>query len=892
MNQPDTTYRVQLSPQFTFQDLDRILDYLDDIGISTIYSAPIFQATKGSTHGYDVMDPFTINNEIGTLEEFKAIGKRLKKKGMTWIQDIVPNHMAFHSENPWLKDIFEIGTHSKFYNYFDIDWNFKGLNKLIAPFLGTNIEEALNNGEINIKLEQKGIFIEYFEDQYPVNIDTYIEILTKAGELVWVKRFTEFAENIEQWSELKKSFFHAVSENPELKQILVSVIERVNASVEQLKQALDLQNYILSHWQKTESEINYRRFFTINGLICLRMEDPEVFETYHTFIKELCDEGLIQGLRIDHIDGLFDPTTYLARLREMLGDNFFIIVEKILEFDEKLPGHWPVQGTSGYDFLAEVNHLFTNPRGQEEFTMNYDKISPKIPDYDTLVYQKKIFILKERMGGELHNLWILLKSNLLLKDESPDEKSWKGALSAFLAAFPVYRIYPDQFPLKPKQVQIDEIAYKKASEEFPEYKKELDYLKKVYLGEAPQGSFEMLYFLQRCQQYSGPLAAKGVEDTSFYIYNRLIAHNEVGDSPMNFGMSRKEFHQKMQLRNKDYPRSINATATHDTKRGEDARMRLLVLSEISGEWFKVVAKWKEIASRIRKDKSVPDNNEEYFIYQALLGSMPFEEGEREDFILRTIEYLKKVLREAKIHSNWAEPDEAYENSVFEFIKDILSNETFRNSFDPFFTKIAGFGAIKSLGQTLIKITAPGIPDVYQGTELWDLSYVDPDNRRPVDYGIRTNYLADFRAFSKSNLKKKNNTLKLNYATGKIKMYVLFKTLLRRRREKEIFKKGEYLPLALTGICGKNFIAYARILGEDWRIILVPIYVSGIFDNQTLKPKNGSLFDVFIKLPEDAPTEWDFVFTGQSLFADGKIPLQECISEFPVAILKNRKQIWT
>ncbi|HSP84010.1 MAG TPA: hypothetical protein VLN72_09810, partial [Gillisia sp.] len=296
-------------------------------------------------------------------------------------------------------------------------------------------------------------------------------------------------------------------------------------------------------------------------------------------------------------------------------------------------------------------------------------------------------------------------------------------------------------------------------------------------------------------------------------------------------------------------------------------------------------------SRIRKDKTIPDKNEEYFIYQALLGSMPFEEEEQDDFLARTNEYLKKVLREAKIHSNWAEPNESYEEAGFEFVRDIMGTETFRKSFDPFFTKIAGFGAIKSLGQTLIKITAPGIPDVYQGTELWDLSYVDPDNRRSVDYAIRTNYMADFRAFSKSNLKKKNHTLKLHYSTGKIKMYVLFKTLLKRRREKEIFQKGEYLPLSVIGKAGKNFIAYARVLGEEWRIILTPINVSGIFDYETLKPQTGSLFDLFIKLPEDAPTEWDFVFTGQSVITEGKIPLQDCFSEFPVAILKNRKQTW-
>jgi len=337
---------------------------------------------------------------------------------------------------------------------------------------------------------------------------------------------------------------------------------------------------------------------------------------------------------------------------------------------------------------------------------------------------------------------------------------------------------------------------------------------------------------------------------------------------------------------------LNATATHDTKRGEDARMRLDVLSEIPREWFQIVEEWNGIAQTIRKDQKIPDKNEEYFIYQTLLGNMPFKE-EDEQFLERTRVYLQKVLREAKINSNWVQPNEVYENTVFEFVKDILENENFRKSFDPFWKKIAGFGAMKSLGQSLIKITAPGIPDVYQGTELWDFSYVDPDNRRAVGFALRTNYVADFRTFSKSNLNKKIHSLRLNYKTGKIKMYVLSKTLITRRREKEIFQKGEYLPLSIKGKGSKNFICFARIFGDEWRIIVVPIFVAGVFDPETLKPRNGDLSDVFIYLPDNAPLEWDYIFSGKSTISEeGKIPVQDFISEFPVAILKNRKQTWT
>ncbi|QED37086.1 malto-oligosyltrehalose synthase [Antarcticibacterium arcticum] len=892
MIQPDTTYRLQLSPQFTFKDLDRILDYLDDLGISTIYSAPFFKASKGSMHGYDILDPFTINPEIGTLEEFKAIGDRMKKKEMTWIQDIVPNHMAFHPNNPWIKDIFELGPQSRFYNYFDIDWGFKDLNKVFTPFLGSSLEEALDQEELKLVFNEKGIFIEYFDAQYPVNIDTYITLLREGGESYWLNRFISFSENCEQWNEIKQSFLENVFKNDELEKRLGAEINSINNSKKSLKEILRLQYFVLIHWQKTETEINYRRFFTINGLICLRMEEAEVFNNYHTFIKELCDEGYIHGLRIDHIDGLFDPESYLQRLRETLGENFYIIVEKILEFEEKLPRQWPVHGTSGYEFLAQANHLFTQTKGQEEFTFEYEKISPKIPNYESLIYQKKLFILKERMGGELHNLWLLLKSNELLPEVFPEENLWKDALAAFLGAFPVYRVYPRKFPLKPKQIQIIAAAYLKATAEFPGLEKELKYLNELYMGEAQKDKSKMLHFLQRCQQFSGPLAAKGVEDTSFYIYNRLIAHNEVGDSPGNFGLSVKGFHQKMLQRSKENSLSLNATATHDTKRGEDARMRLDVLSEIPGEWFKIVGEWRAIAQTFRKDQNIPDKNEEYFIYQSLLGNLPFKEND-DEFLERTGAYLQKVLREAKIHSNWATPDEVYENKVFEFIKDLLENENFRKSFDPFWSKVAGFGAIKSIGQCLIKITAPGIPDIYQGTELWDFSYVDPDNRRAVDYALRTNYVADFRTFSKSNLSKKIHSLKLNYINGKIKMYVLSKSLITRRREKDIYQKGEYVPLTLKGKGSKNFISYARVLGEEWRLIVVPVFVTGIFDPETLKPRNGYLSDVFISLPENAPLEWDYIFSGKSsITEEGLIPVQDFISEFPVALLKNRKQTWT
>ena len=886
MKNVDSTYRLQLSPQFTFKDLQKILGYLDEFGVATIYSVPFFQARQGSTHGYDVVHPFGINTEIGDLKQFRETRDRLKDKQITWLQDIVPNHMAFDPANPWIRDIFELGPESRYYNFFDIDWNYKGLKKVMLPFFGNTLEELLEKKEFKLKFDEEGFSLNYYESKYPLSTRSYAEVLSRIGEEDFSANFSGFTGNTSDWNELKGLFYQKFEKDTKLKTELSTAIEKINHSAEEIQKILDLQYFLPTHWKHTEQEINFRRFFTINGLICIRMEDPEVFETYHAFIKELCDDGLINGLRIDHIDGLFDPEGYLDQLRQMLGTDFYIIVEKILEADEKLPSHWPVEGTSGYEFLAKVNHLFTDSNNEKEFTEAYFEISPENADYAALVYRKKLFILKERMGGELLNLCSLLNQDLLPESVNMHKnENWKEALSVNLAAFPVYRIYPQGFPLKISEKEIIKEACKKALKEFPQLKEELNYLKLLLMGEAGTDPSKTLYFLQRCQQFTGPLAAKGVEDTSFYIYNRLVVHNEVGDSPENFGITATEFHQNMMNRKKEFPLSINATATHDTKRGEDSRMRLNVLSELPQEWFSNFKNWKTINAEIRKDKEVPDINEEYFIYQTLIAGMPFQD--EDDFFSRICDYLQKVLREAKVHSNWAEPDEAYEKSVFKFIEDILAHKNFRDSLGPFNEKIAGLGVIKSLGQILLKITAPGIPDIYQGTELWDLSFVDPDNRRPVDYDLRRKYLEEFKTFSKNKLPQELESMKSNYSSGRIKMFLMYKSLLQRKADRELFQKGEYIPLLISGKHSEKFISYARVLNGEWRIVIVPLIIAEVFNPKNLMPKNEQLGDVFINLPENAPSEWDSIFTGTTIITDGSLALKNLFDDFPVVFLKNR-----
>ena len=873
MKNPVSTYRVQLSPEYTLEDLEEILDYLDAFGISTIYAAPLFQARKGSSHGYDITNPFQLNKEIGKLDLFKRISDRLQQKNMTWLQDIVPNHMAFDGDNIWLQDIFELGPEASQYNFFDIDWEQSG--KLMAPFLGSPLEEVISKKELKLKVSKNGFSVTYFDHEYPAAARSYALILE--GFKSWEEKFRDFSGEKERWEELKEFLVREYQKDPDFRNSINKRLIDINASEEKLKEILEQQYFQPAHWKETETKINYRRFFTINDLICLRMEEEQVFESYHRFILQLCEEELIQGLRIDHIDGLFDPKAYLEKLREKLGPDFYIIIEKILEWDEKLPVHWPVQGTSGYGFLATVNQVLTNKESAELFLKAYKDVDPGHSNYNDLVYNQKLFILKERMGGEYENLWRLAVDLQLLEDRQ--ESKLKEALGAFLAGFSVYRIYPEEYPLRKRQEKIIEAAYKNAVSHSVHLEKELYQLKLIFLGEAEKNRDNMLQFLQRCQQFTGPLAAKGVEDTSFYIYNELISHNEVGDSPEVFGLSAEGFHQRMQLRKEDFPLSVNATATHDTKRGEDSRMRINVLTELGQEWFDHVAHWKQISEKLRQEKKTPDANEEYFIYQMLIGAWPFDGVPGEEFLERSTTYLQKVLREAKVNSSWAQPNEQYETQVYNFLEQLIKNEDFLQSFGKFHSKVAAYGAIKSLSQSLLKITAPGIPDVYQGTELWDLSYVDPDNRRPVDYPLRKQFLKEISSEPDPDLLK---SLKQDYKSGKIKMFSIHRALKARKQFPEVFEKGDYLPLEVTGRNSKSLIAFARKFQEKVVITVVPTLVTSFFDEQ-LQLRNDTINDLKVLIPEELSGSFKNEFTGRS-FSSEELDLNTIFADFPVALL--------
>lgn len=683
---PVSTYRIQFNKDFTFSHLERIIPYLNKLGVRTIYASPIFEATPGSTHGYDGTDPNKINPEIGSEQQLLRISEELKRRNIYWLQDIVPNHLAYHENNKWLMDVLEKGKSSEYAPYFDIMWDHPDFNgKLMVPFPGSELEKILKT-----KLPEA----KYFE---------------------------------------------------------------------------------IVPWQDTDKKINYRRFFLVNALICTNIQDDNVFSDYHSLIKKLSDAKVFNGLRVDHVDGLYDPAKYLNDLRRIAGDSSYIVVEKILEPGENMPG-WPVEGNSGYDFLGMVNNLFTNRAAEFEFTALYYDISGDNKSVEQQVMEKKAFILHHYMYGELDNLSRLYKETGLSDDLNDIEI--RKLIAEYLISCPVYRYYGDDVHLMERDN-----------------------------GKTGEG---IKKFYSRCMQFTGPLMAKGVEDTLMYTYNRFIGHNEVGDSSEFFGYSVQQFHSLMIYRSDHWRYSLNGTSTHDTKRGEDVRARLNALTCFYDEWSALVKKWMEENKKL-KTNGWPDNNDEYLIYQTLAGSYP---GPEDNYNDRLNEYLRKALREAKIHSNWAEPNEEYEQACIAFTQKILEgNSVFKKTFLPFFEKISFYGMFNSFGQLILKFTCPGIPDIYQGTELWDLSLVDPDNRRAVDYDIRMKMLEQEQPLDK---------LIKTYQSGEVKMALLQKLLQIRNQYTELLTEGEYVPIYFQGKYKDHVLAFMRKHDRKAIIVIVPV----------------------------------------------------------------------
>jgi (1->4)-alpha-D-glucan 1-alpha-D-glucosylmutase len=882
---PSCTYRVQFNPRFTFNHLGQIVDYLEDLGVTGIYSSPILQPFKGSEHGYDGINPGTLNPELGTLEELEKLSGCLRAKGIGWIQDIVPNHLAFHTSNVWLRDVLERGINSSYADYFDIDWEHPAYeDKLMVPFLGETVTESLKQEKLKLVFDPAlGFYFGYYDNQYPVSLETYPMLISgcfkeeineiNAAISVLVNNPTV---SYEHWTKLKEQLFSLLN-TEELLPCIQQKVKQLNTDRAALAYMLSNQHYVLCHFTVSHERINYRRFFNVNGLICLRVEDEKVFNEYHRYIHFLYEKKIIQGLRIDHVDGLKNPHEYIRRLRALFGEDCYIIVEKILDVKEELPATLAIQGTSGYEFLSYINQVITDRKGSEKLLAIYHEYVPQYKDYEDIVFKNKLANLETYLNGEWDNLLRLLLSLNLIDDGEISIADLKMALGAFMAAFPVYRVYIEKLPLDINDEQLVVAAFVTAFKRYPQLHHHLGLLRQLFVPHPdPTRNTSRLLFIQRLMQFTGPLAAKGIEDTTFYLYNPLISHNEVGDQPCVLGIPVREFHEKMKQRFMRNALSFNCTSTHDTKRGEDNRIRINIISELTEEWASLVAHWQKINEPFRKQINgvrAPITNDEYFLYQAIIGAFPEDLKLTNEFINRTKRYFTKVLRESKLMSDHINPNVEYEEAVFTFIDHLLNpDHEFLPSVLPFIKKIIRYANTYTMVQVIIKTTAPGIPDIYQGCELWDLSYVDPDNRRPVNFDLRRKLLDTLSQKEKENIDSLLQWANENYEIGAQKLLVTKKILQLRKANNQLFVEGEYIPVYSEG-SDRVVIAYFRRFQNDWILVVLPL---GIVCN--------SEKDLHLLLPADVPHCWKNIFTGEEISAS-TINVRQLLGKFPVAVLQ-------
>ncbi|MBT1688430.1 malto-oligosyltrehalose synthase [Dawidia soli] len=891
MFNPVATYRIQFHKQFNFTDFEKIIPYLQKLGVKTVYASPIFEAVPGSMHGYDVINPHRINPEIGTDSQLRSISRQLREAGIFWVQDIVPNHMAYHPENLWLMDVLEKGRNSVYESFFDQAWAselFQG--RLIVPILGSSLEDVLFNQELQISRAEQRLVFQYYDNAYPLHPRSYTTILHGSDMPDAIQVFINQIEELHtieepvaytlRWHELILQL-DALTKREDTLEYIEQRILATNDDKKLLRTVAEEQNYVFNAWQQADKRITFRRFFTVNELIGLNMQFGKVFEHYHKLIKSYVDEGIFQGLRIDHIDGLYDPTQYLERLRALVGEEVYIVAEKILQLEEDLPATWPIQGTTGYEFLAWVNNLLTPPDAEQPLSKYYATLVPDDASIQGQIRAKKANILFRHMGGELNNLArFLVDLNLIPKERRAQvsAEDFKSCLAELLIRFPTYRAYGNRVPLPPGDEQQLRALFRGIQAEIPQLTQAVELLEEALLERTTRGDEEYnaraIRFLMRCMQFSGPLMAKGVEDTLMYTYNRFIGHNEVGDSPEYFGLSVEKFHEIMKHRQGAWPLSLNASATHDTKRGEDVRARLNGVAAYAAEWVKTVEAWRKENASLRENDR-PDANDEYFIYQTLVGAYT-DAGDKE-FPERLEAYLTKALREAKRHTDWAAPDTGYEEVVKRFTTGLLQTQRpWMRSFQEFSARATEAGIRNSLSQVLLKFTCPGIPDVYQGCELWDLSLVDPDNRRPIDYHHRLEHLEQLDEAAAKDAAGIWSQLWHDRHDAGIKLWLTALLYRERTASQEIFADGDYIPLAVEGIHSRKVIAFARRHKRKQYIVIAPLYATAAAVDWQ---------DTCVLLPSDAPERWVNVLTRESRKETKRILVKDVLAVCPVGLLR-------
>jgi (1->4)-alpha-D-glucan 1-alpha-D-glucosylmutase len=930
MNIPTATYRLQFNPQFGFQNAARIVPYLADLGISHIYASPIFKARKGSSHGYDGVDPNQLNAELGTENDFKELHRKLSRKKIRWLQDIVPNHMAYDYANRMLMDVLQNGPSSRYYTFFDIEWDQaqKAAHKrLMAPFLGDRFARCLQNGELKLSFDDFGFAVNYYQLRLPLKMESYAKLLKPISAKLRIKlgnehanyaAFTNVIKRLDNLSVSKSTQKHRAevgwiksnlkdlyNANAVIRRCFEEVLRVYNAGGKKggrrddLGKLLSEQIFRLCYWKIANEQINYRRFFDINELICLRQENREVFDTTHRLIKKLVDEGYVNGVRIDHLDGLADPAEYLRLLSRHLGDTF-ILVEKILQPEESLPASWPVLGSTGYDFTFRVNGLFCVTKNEKKFDKIYEAFSGQTAGFEQIVSGCKRQVLKNQLGSDLNNLAERIKkvAGQAVGGCAMDFQRLREGLTEILVCFPVYRTYIDRKgPAGIDRICIRE-AVASAIRARPELASALTYIRGLLIGKVctppgednPATAEDAGKIIMRFQQLTAPLTAKGFEDTALYVYNRLVSLNEVGGDPRQFGCSANGFHRFIKKRARYWPYSMNSTATHDSKRGEDVRARINVLSELPEEWENHLRSWHTLnrKNRLRVDgEEVPDPNEEYMLYQTLLGAYPAEGPSDNYFVSRISQYLVKAVREAKIHSSWTEVNTEYEAALVSFAQKILhpaEGAPFLKAFLPFFKRVAFYGVWNTLSQTLLKITAPGVPDFYQGTELFDFHLVDPDNRRPVDFEKRKQFLEEILAEFSSDPMGLIRGLLAHRNDGRIKLFLIARALQTRNEQKELFQRGSYVPLAATGKFKAHIIAFARAYKNCRSITVMPRLLTGLVkENQN--PLGRRVWqDTEIIFAGKTASLWKNIFTAEMLRAKSSLKIGRILQHFPCALL--------
>jgi (1->4)-alpha-D-glucan 1-alpha-D-glucosylmutase len=961
---PVSTYRLQFRPGFGFTDASKILPYLDDLGVTDCYVSPILTPTSGSLHGYDICDHNRLNPELGSQADFEEWCAALRSRGMGHIVDVVPNHMACDPvSNVWWRDVLENGPSSPFAKYFDIDWDpvkpeLKG--KVLLPVLGDQYGRVLERGELQLQFENGALHLRHFDRDLPINprqsprvlgarrdelqqhvqggpaLREYLSILTALQNLPAYTE-EETGRVIERQREkevARERFIRLTTESPDIKEHVESVVRLANgivgdrSSFDLLHTLLEHQAYRLAYWRTAFDEINYRRFFDINELIGLRMDEPEVFEATHALLRQMIVSGQVTGLRIDHPDGLFDPAQYFDRVQQMAAgtrpesqsDNgagpFYIVAEKILSEGESLRRDWAVAGTTGYSFLNAVAGLFVDGRNGQRLRRVYGRLTGRQTRFADVAYESKRTILLTAMASELnvlaHALNRLSERDRRLRDFTLN--NCRTVLREVTACFPVYRTYASERGVDAFDRAAVSSAIRQARQRNPLMERSIfQFLEDALLTDPSStandpDARERLRFAMKFQQFTGPVQAKGVEDTAFYRYLVLATVNDVGGHPARLSLSPAEFHDANVTRLRLWPGELITTATHDTKRGEDARMRIAVLSEIPDIWRRAVSVWMRVNGRHRTKLPsgwAPDRNDEYLFYQTLIGVWPPTPAESPvpdeapaDLVARVKAYMQKAIREAKMHTSWIDEDQAYGRAVARFVERTLTGKTsmpFLRSFVPLQRRISARGMMNSLSQLVLKLGSPGVTDVYQGNELWDLSLVDPDNRRAVDFAHRRGLLQQLMPLIDSVTSGRCHVpdvidLLRAWEDGRIKVFVTACGLRFRRAHPEVVRDGSYDPLRPDGPSAEHLVGFGRRHASGELLVIVPRLLVSLVPDAPL-PRGDALWTTTrIHVPPAYEARcYRHLLTGETVWIDGGpdgrwIRADDLYREFPVAML--------